>query len=329
MYVTLNSNIKIGQYRFSGVHNIIIEKSIHEYADRAHIYLPTSSVVKQQGATTESVQTAKRFKVGDFVHIQLGYNGKLKSEFKGFVKQIHPNTPCEIECEGYSWLLRNKRNIKVSWKKTTLKNILQKVVEGTDIQLHDAIPSITLDNIAINDASGTQVLQYLKDLLKGVLAIYFIDDVLYAGLSYIDTVSHSVKYQLGYNTKESSSLKYKRAEDTDVQVEIIFKKPDGTAQTTKAGKAGGVIRKENISAVSDLDTLKDIAQARLLQENYDGYEGKINTLLQPYCAPAWRAELVNKRYPERNGNFFTESVKTTFGTDGAQRDIELGIKLST
>lgn len=328
MHFVVNSEIQIGSFRFKGVHELKIEKSIHEYADRAIISLPTSTVIKQEGRSTESVQTAKRFKVGDAVLIRLGYNGKLKDEFKGFVKQINPSTPCEIECEGYSWILRNKKNIRASWKSTTLKEVLQEVVKDTDVKLHPDIPAIPLKNIAINDASGTQVIEHLKGLLKGILTAYFIDDTLYMGLSYMDLANKTVKYRLRWNTIDGDSLKFKRAEDVQVQVELQYKKPDGTQVVTKTGTPGGVVRKDTISAVSDEKALKEIAEAKLMQESFDGYEGSLETLLIPYVQHGWRAELEDRQYPERSGNYFIESVTTTFGQNGGKRDVELGIRLS-
>lgn len=328
MHFVLNSEIQIGNFRFKGVHDLKIEKSIHEYADRAILSLPTSSVIKQKNSTTESVQTAHRFKVGDKINIQLGYNGKMKEEFVGFVKQINPTTPCEIECEGYSWLLRNKKNIIASWKETTLLEVLKEVVKGTEIKLHRLIPNVQLRNIAINNASGTQVIEHLKGLFKGTLTAYFVDDTLYMGLTYMDLAVKTIKYRLRWNTIDGDSLKFKRAEDVQVQIELNFKKADGSQVITKTGTPGGIVRKDTISAISDEKTLKEIAEAKLQQEAFDGYEGSFDTLLRPFVQHGWRAELEDTSFPERSGNYYIESVTTTFGQNGAKRSVELGIKLS-
>ncbi|MCO5229596.1 MAG: hypothetical protein M9958_00430 [Chitinophagales bacterium] len=328
MHFVLNSLIQIGNFRFKGVHNLKIEKSIHEYADRAVIALPTSSVIKHKNITTESVQTAHRFKVGDKVNILLGYNGKKKEEFVGFIKQINPTTPCEIECEGYSWILRNKKNITTSWKNTTLIEVLKEVVKGTEIKLHKDIPNVSLRNIVINNASGTQVIEYIKGLFKGTLTAYFIDDTLYMGLTYIDLAIKTVKYRLRWNTIDGDSLKFKRADDVQVQIELNFKKSDGSQITTKTGTPGGIVRTDTITAVSDEKTLKEIAEAKLKQEAFDGYEGSFDTKLIPFVQHGWRAELEDRLFPERSGNYFIESVTTTFGENGGTRTIELGIKLS-
>lgn len=329
MHLVIKSDIQIGTFRFAGVHEVKIEKSIHEYADKATLQLPVSSVIKLENGHTESVLTAHRFQVGDPVTIYLGYEGRpLKREFTGFVKQINPTTPCEIECEGYSWLLRSKKNIKTSWKDTTLRQVLEEVVKDTDVQLHPAIPHIPLKNLLINNASGTQVIEHIKGLFKGALTAYFIDDTLYMGLSYIDLVRQTVKYRLRWNTIDGDSLKFKRADDVQVQIELSYKKPDGTQIVTKTGAPGGVVRKDTISGIDDPAALKEIAEAKLRQEAYDGYEGSFDTLLIPYAQHGWKASLEDRTFPERSGDYFIESVTTTFGDNGGKRSIELGIKLS-
>jgi hypothetical protein len=324
----LNSEFIIGKYKFRGCNEVKITKSIHEYADTAVIKLPATSVLKTNNAFGQRLQTAKQFAVGDKVSIRLGYNGKLNPEFFGFVKRINFTTPCEIECEGYSYILRTKTNIKKSWKSTTLKEVLQEVVSGTDIKLHPQIPDMPLKNIVINSASGTQVIDYIKGLLKGALTAYFIGDTLYMGLTYMDLATTTVKHRIGWNTINSDKLKYRKADDVKVNIELQFRKGSGEQVTTSAGVKGGVTRRDTISTVTDAKHLNDIAKAKLLQECYDGYEGTITTFLIPYVQPGYRDELRDPRYNERSGNFFLESVETTYGMGGGRREVQIGIKLS-
>jgi len=43
--------------------------------------------------------------------------------------------------------------------------------------------------------------------------------------------------------------------------------------------------------------------------------------------PGMTAELTDSMIPERGGSYYVESVKTKYGTGGARREVELGIKL--
>lgn len=329
MTVTLTSDITIGQYRFKGVNDLIIKKSVHNYTDTATLKLPATAVLKRNGVKpTQSMQTAKQFKVGDKVSINLGYDGNFKKEFVGFVKRVNFTVPVEIECEGYSWVLRNKKNIAKSWKSTTLKEVLQEMVKGTDIVLHPKIPHMPLKNIVLNNANGVQVVDYIKGLLKGVLTACFIDNVLFVGLSYMDLVEKTVKYKLGWNTIKDDDLKYHQAEDVTVKIELQFRKDSGKQVTTTAGTAGGIVKRDTLTAVTDEKSLQDIAKAKLLQESFNGYEGKITTFLVPYVQHGYRAELKDPKFSEREGNYFVESVETSFGVGGARRKVEIGLKLS-
>ena len=39
------------------------------------------------------------------------------------------------------------------------------------------------------------------------------------------------------------------------------------------------------------------------------------------------AEINDEQYKERDGRYYIESVETTFGTNGARRVVEIGIKV--
>lgn len=307
----------------------MIKESIHQYANTCKIKIPASLVLKINGQRqSESVQTARQFAVGEKVTVELGYNGKLRREFVGFVSRLNLTTPVEIECEGYSYLLRKKKNIKKSWANTTLLEVLKEVVKDTEVKLHPKIPNIPLKNLVINNASGTQVLDYLIELLKGTITACFLDDVLFVGLTYTDLAETTVKYQLGFNTISDDCLKYHQADDVNVKVEFRYKGADGTEKKTNQGVGGGIVRREDVSAVSEQAWLDQMAKAKVLQETFDGYEGEIETFLIPYCRMGYRGEVNGGRYPERGGNYFVSGVEITYGQGGARRTPELDLKLS-
>ncbi|MDE6493015.1 MAG: hypothetical protein K2L50_00335 [Bacteroidales bacterium] len=53
-------------------------------------------------------------------------------------------------------------------------------------------------------------------------------------------------------------------------------------------------------------------------------ESELTAFLLPYAEPCMVAEITDDAYPERNGKFLIEAVRTTFGTHGARRRISLG-----
>lgn len=73
--------------------------------------------------------------------------------------------------------------------------------------------------------------------------------------------------------------------------------------------------------------MKSLAGQELKRHSFDGYRGKIETFLFPYALPGMVAALDDPIYQERSGNYYIESTETTFGTGGARRSVEIGIKV--
>ena len=95
-----------------------------------------------------------------------------------------------------------------------------------------------------------------------------------------------------------------------------------------AGEKGGDTRTLTRPTVSDVATLKKIAEQTLKAQQYEGYRGSIRGWLQPYCEVGMGAKLRDKDYPEREGKYYVTAVKTEFSAQGGVRNVTLGIKLS-
>lgn len=355
MAFTLNSRIKIGAYAFpGGVYELNIKKSVNCIVDTAKLQIPgLGRIVSVKGVVNtalaiiglgsqqvaqnlpvSSIQTAKLFKEGDPVSIDLGYNGDLRNEFRGFLRRVNLTTPITIELEGYAWQLRNQ-NILASWKKTTLKEVLERVVQGTDIKLSADIPQVALTNFYIINDDGLKVLEYLKR--KMLLTVYFDDDVLYAGIEEGRTTNGTasgaglaeVVYKIGYNCPTNQpNLKQRLGKDNLVMVRLKTKGKNGRHTLYEAGDKNGAVVEINIPFSNDENYLKGLADAQLKRLKYDGYEGKITGFLQPYCKPGWKAKILDPKYEgARAGTYFIPTVETTFGVKGARRIPEITYRL--
>lgn len=357
MAFVLNSRIKIGAYAFTGANELTIKKNVHVIVDTAVLKIPglgqvvnvnglinrtldfvgLGSVTVVKNLPASSVQTAKLFKEGDPVSIDLGYNGDLRNEFRGFVRRVNLTTPITIEMEGYAWQLRNQ-NILASWKTTTLREVLQRVIQGTDIVLSPDIPNIPLTNYAVHNRSGLDVLDDLKT--RALLTIYFADNVLYAGIEEGRTTINvdgtktlaglaEVKYNIGYNcVTNQPDLKQRLGKDNLVRVRITARLKTGKVSLYEAGDPGGAVHTVNMPYLRDNENLKDLAAARLKRLKYDGFEGKITGFLQPYCQPGWKATLMDKRYDgARAGTYFVPGIEVTFGIRGARRKVDITYRL--
>ena len=333
----LNSDITIGNFRFSGVDEVRITRSLHSIADTATIRLPSISRIVTEGKSApDNVITGKQFSDGDPVTIKLGYNGDLQTEFSGFVKRRDLNMPLEIVCEGYSWLLR-RNTINGFWKNIAVKDLLFAAVANIDKAYSINVQcdvDFELNNISIANKSGFDVITSISKYTDGALSCFFIKpDTLWCGLVYTpyatgdDTfASRQVSYELGYNVIKDNSLKERLTENNPVEVTYTKKLSGGTQVSGFSDVFQSLTRTQNkiLNHITDAAVLKQLANEKAYRLNYSGYEGSINAFLQPFAAPGYVAYIKDNRYPERNGNYIIEGTTVHFGTNGARRIVEIG-----
>ncbi|KAA2244568.1 hypothetical protein F0L74_00910 [Chitinophaga agrisoli] len=327
----LKCKMIIGDYKMETVTAVKIKKSIHSFVDTALITLPASSRLKTSTTNVpESVPTPARFQEGNKVEIWLGYDQEdaLHLEFTGFVRRVNAATPCVIECEGYSWQLGRKN---VHWstgkKPEKLKDLLAKLVSGTDITLSSSIPDMDVQQISEGDISGKAALDWLKKNLY--LTVYFSGKELYAGLAYLNEENNEkVGYQIGWNLVKDDELKFRKAEDIKLLVRMVSFNTRNRATKAEAGDSNGVVN--TIFAQHNLTEaeLKKMAEKNVKDLRYDGYEGKITGFLAPFALPGYGAVLKDPNYKEREGTYLIESTEVNFGNGGGRRLCELGRKIS-
>ena len=321
----LNGKVSIGNYDFNAVNGIEITKSVEDLSDTAVIKLPTKFKIRQNG---EQKFVEEAIKVGDLVFITLAYEGVYSGlEFTGYVKKISPKVPMEIHCEDSMWLLRRK-NINKVWGKTTVKEIVQYLIEGTGLKMSKYMENqnISLDKWIVRNANGAQVLEsFRKDLAQTV----FIDDHgdLYVGLQQFTNIGETVIYDLNYNLVENN-LEFKTKEDRRIKVKYNYMNPKtNKKETIEVGDADGEVREYTTSVVSDMKQLEQMALAEIEKLKYDGFDGDITSFLVPFATRGMKAKLVDSDHENRNGNYFIKKVVTTFDTGGARRKVTLGTRI--
>ncbi len=322
----LDSTIKIGDYTFKQVHNVRIVKSVDLLSDTATIKLPISALFGNKDKGFERKSLEEEIKAGMPVSITLAYKDVYeKKEFTGYVAFVKPNTPIiEIECEDAVYKIRKKR-INKNFGKTTLKEVLEFIVAGTEVPLAGDIPEVQFDRFLIKNKNGAQSLQKLSD--EYGLSI-FIDDnnKLYAGLRQLKGAGSLVRYNLHKNVIKPN-LEYRRAEDTRLYVKVIGVQKDNTKIEVIVGDTDGEQRTIHKYNVSSKKTLKEIGEAELSNLRFTGYRGTVTSFLVPYATRGMSAEIIDNNYPQRSGTYFVPKVTISFGQNGARRKVELGSKL--
>jgi hypothetical protein len=327
MAFIMTSNIKLGNFKPVKANAVKWSRKVDNFSDTATIKVPAITMLKVNGDTYEKVETGLQLEEGMKVEIYAGYNGNNDLRFKGFIRRKNYTVPLELECEGYAYQLRKKVDFSASYKSTTVRALLEALIKGTDIKLSDAIPDIPLTNLRFKNAKGTDVLQYLKD--KCLLTVYFNYEVLYVGLKMTEVKSKAL-FQLGWNVIKDNDLKFEKNKElaqVNIKVEKRDKKGHKIHAQADVNKYSSV-KTLKIRHITDTNSLKAIADQKRKELLNVGYEGKITAFLKPYVEPGMAAKIIDKKYPDRTGLYFIESVEGDFSTSGGRQKIGIGVTLN-
>jgi hypothetical protein len=322
----LDYEIEIGANTLKGVESIEIETSQDLLSDFCRITLP--GMVR--GVPFKIEDKVKR---GDAVTVKLGYNGSLKTEFKGYLKAIYPESPMKLECEDSVYLFRRKVTSKVL-KDVTVKKILEYVLSEVNPQISTPFKlstslsgdSFKWERFTIHNATGFEVLDKLRQ--ESGLMIYARDNELHAHLAFTQSAGLEVVYDFARNIEDTNDLRYVKAQDTKVKVVVVGRTAKGTKLEGEAGETGGEVRTIQRPTISSKTTLENIAKEELKKLSYDGYKGEIVGWLVPYCSTGYAAKVIDQDYPDRAGKYYVMGTKVRFSANGGVRAVSLGFKLS-
>ncbi|SEP46813.1 hypothetical protein [Niastella yeongjuensis] len=316
-----------------GIKNIIKpnaitwKRSVTDYSDTATIKLPAVAMLKTTGDKYERVETGLQFKEGLQITIACGYDGKNELRFKGFIRQIKPNTPLEIECEGYSYQLRKIQTFNKSYKAgTRMKTVLNDLIAGTQIKLSKAIPDVTIESpLNFSGKTGIQVIDWFKEQL--LMTTYFIFDELYVGFKYTH-LGKTIKLQLGWNVVDDNDLKFNpKRESTEATVSLSAKQKDGKTQYADPKSKGNGGKQIKMNVRVDSGTMKKLQDDQKQQQLNRGYEGSLTAFLVPFAEPAMAVQIEDPKYPARSGKYFVEGVEGEFGSGGGRQKIKIEASL--
>lgn len=321
----MTADILIGSFKPVKPNSITWSRSIAQFSDTATIKIPAMCRLKVNGETYDKVQTGLQFTEGMKAEVYAGYDGNNTLRFKGFIRRINFTVPLEIECEGYSYQLRKKLNITKSYKNTTVRNILNDLVAGTDIKLSDSIPNIPIETAIFNNASGVQVLEWLKE--KALLTVYFNFDTLYVGGMALEP-KKTTRFRLNWNVIKDNELKFEaNKEFAEVRIQLGSKRDkEGQRKKAYSGNLNGQVKKL-YTAIQDEKTQSAIAEQKRKEIVNQGYEGAITAFLVPVFNPGESVSIEDAKYPERTGKYFGVGVEGSFSLSGGRQKIKIGYTL--
>lgn len=316
MYI-LRSKITIGSVTLESVNNVEITRSLYSIVDTAKIKIPVTALLKSSNEPPTRIETAKTIKVGDPVVINLGYD-TTEREFVGYVKAVNLTTPLEVICENEAYNTR-KKSITTSGGQT-----LKKILSDMGLTVGYA-EDIKMKNYVVQSVTQFELLNRLKKDF-GLLIFFDNDKKVYATRP-AKVQGTTVKYELRGNVINDNKLQYHSKEDVKIKIEAICFKNDGTKVEAEYGVTGGAVEQRYFYNVEDMAELRTLAEIELKRISYDGYDGEIETFLQPFVEPCMIADVLDPQYSERSGKYYVTGVKTTFGVSGARRTVEIGEKI--
>jgi hypothetical protein len=322
----MTSDILIGDFKPVKPSHCKWSRKIDNFCDTATVQLPAICMMKTDGGSYQKIETGMALKEGMKIEVWAGYDGKNGLRFKGFIKRRVFGVPLSLECEGYSYQLNLKKDFSFSASSVSLRKLLEKLIEGTDIKLSEDIPSVPLTNIRFKNVKGTEVLEYLKD--KCLLTSHFDLDVLYCGLAYAQVKAHA-NFQLGWNTIKDDDLKFETDKDlAKVNIKIEQRDKKGKRKKVATPFEGKQVKTIKVRHITDEASMKAIADQKRKELLNQGYEGKINAFLVPEVSPGMSAKINDKKFPDRTGLYLIESVEGEFSKSGGRQKISIGMTLN-
>ena len=310
----LTANITINNIQFNRISSVKIESSWDMLTDTAEVVIPRALYFGNK-------ILKDNIKVGYTIIIELGYNGILNEEFRGYITKITTDAPIILKCEDNMWKLK-QIPVNHIYKSINLQELLNDIIPR---QYNIDSADIMLGNIIAENTTVAGVLQMLKDDYS--IYSYFKGNTLVSGKIYTDDDDLNVVYGFEKNII-SHNLKYVNSEDIKIKVTAECIKNDGEKITVTVGDDDGIENKLIYSGIENEADLKVLAEQDLERLKIDGYEGDITTFGVPYVQHGYTAYLESKQYPERAGNYYVDAVNTEFSINGFRRTVKIGKQAS-
>lgn len=336
MYYTAQAEIQIGKVKIRGATEVEIENSVDAIGGTAKLTLPRNWMRPDGKKLLDLIST------GDRVTIRLGYNGKLKTEFNGYIAHIGDTTPLVLECDDAWYKFKHADHITKSFKSVSLKELLQFIFPGYDVQCMDFTFS---GGYIIRDVTPYTVVKKIKDEVgfcakldengKRITCFWAYDFQGFGKHTYVFGTRDGTHLadlrdrRLAPNIA-ANGLKFVSKDDRKLQITGKARQKNGTVITATVGSKDDDAEKRTMNFGSDVKTeseLKSRIETELKKSNYDGYEGTITGFGSPQTTPGDTLALIDSETPERNGEYLIKRVKVRFNASGFRRENELSYKI--
>ncbi len=316
--LNMNYDIQIEKYKVAHLLSCEVRKSANKLSDTAAIKLTGM-------AYSKTLEVESKIKRGDEVNIKLGYNDTLQQEFQGFICSISTDNTIVVECEDRMFLMRKEVQNK-QYKNIKATAVIEDVVNqigGFSVIKEDGVSNVKYDKFTISNATAYDVFKKIQS--DTGLHIFVKGKELHVHLKYTYKEG-GVKFDFSRNV-ESSNVKYIKADDKKVQVEVVGIDRQNKKTKVLVGESGGDKITVHRYNVSEEPALKIIGEEEIKKHRYTGYEGNLTVWLFPYYTYGYSVDIVDANYPQRQGIYYVEAVTTSFSDGGGKRKTTIGVKL--
>lgn len=262
------------------------------------------------------------FKRGDKVEIYLcyGLDEDLILEFSGYITQVSADYPITIKLEDEMWRLK-QIPVNFSSKNEKLKSFVQKYVTDYPILIDAEVP---LGAVNIKNKTLGEVFKKFQEDLS--LYAFIRNGKLVVAKPYSDVTDEIPVFDLERNCV-SNDLNYLSKEERTVKV--VAESVQNFAKTKKKLKfeLGDPDPKTTINKTLSVTTLNDLqAEVRRIYDLYkkEGFDGSFTTFGTPSVQHGQKVKITSSLYPDREGIYYSDSIKKKFSRDGYRQEIELG-----
>ena len=125
----------------------------------------------------------------------------------------------------------------------------------------------------------------------------------------------------------ANDLEYRTKDERKLKIRYTYIDKNNKKKTVEEGDPDGELRTFHTSVVSDEAKLRAMARAEMEKLKYDGFDGSITSFLVPFATRGMQAHIIDKELKEIDERYFIKKVETTFGRNGARRQITIGARL--
>lgn len=332
LYYNISLNITIGnKLEFAVAQSIRIESSVQALSDTAKLELPRAykNAVDTVGKTVNIADKSilDFMKRGDSIKIELGYDGRIKTEFEGYITKIGAEMPLLLECEDEMFQLKKAPRINKFIKSGKLLDILKAVVPSK--YTIECNADYSIGKWLIEDATPYNVLEELRE--KAGIRAYFKNPTTLCVGMVVDFKAETIhEFNFSENVRRGSSLKFEQKESKPIYLTVESKQANGSVLKVSKGEKGGDEKTVKLWPNMSKSELEVWANKQQTSVSYDGFEGTLDSWCYPRTQPGDSAQLYRPMYEDRHqdGRYFIESVTIDVnGTDGIKRSNTLSYKL--